>query len=43
VFPQFRAFGGLFVLFGGSFYVAKRIVNTRKSNEWENVRAQQRK
>ncbi|KAJ7359493.1 hypothetical protein DFH08DRAFT_1074935 [Mycena albidolilacea] len=37
----FRAFGGLFVLFGGSFYVAKRIVNTRKSNEWENARAQQ--
>ncbi|KAK7044732.1 hypothetical protein R3P38DRAFT_175860 [Favolaschia claudopus] len=37
----FRSFAGLFVLFGSSFYIAKRIVNSRRTSELEDYRAQQ--
>ncbi|KAJ6470644.1 hypothetical protein C8R47DRAFT_757277 [Mycena vitilis] len=35
----FRAFGGLFVLFGGGFYLARRIVSARRSSDLEDYRA----
>ncbi|KAJ7740004.1 hypothetical protein DFH07DRAFT_839594 [Mycena maculata] len=37
----FRAFGGLFVLFGGGFYMARRIVSHRRANDLDNHRARE--
>ncbi|KAJ7666099.1 hypothetical protein DFH06DRAFT_1323244 [Mycena polygramma] len=37
--PTFRAFGGLFVLFGGGFYLARRLVSARRSSDLEDYRA----
>ncbi|KAJ7439361.1 hypothetical protein FB451DRAFT_1415783 [Mycena latifolia] len=32
---KFRAFGGLFVLFGGGFYLARQIVSQRRARDLE--------
>ncbi|KAJ6558104.1 hypothetical protein B0H19DRAFT_1149941 [Mycena capillaripes] len=37
----FRAFGGLFVLFGGGFYVARKIVSARRATDLEDYRTRQ--
>ncbi|KAJ7512783.1 hypothetical protein B0H11DRAFT_8147 [Mycena galericulata] len=37
----FSAFGGLFVLFGGGFYLARRIVSSRRLTDLEDYRARE--